>query len=162
MRLCSRFLRGSGVSISRFASSLVLFVAAAAAGCASTRRASPPVFTRGPWRIRIDVDSAPSRRPAAQPIFGTIDFANARYSIDFWLAINRRLPNAAHLVPLTGDDSGHDVIKIVLGDSSSFDDKVVLLGRQVAQDSIVGTWSETIVCCSAAGRFSLWRPSPKP
>jgi len=44
-----------------------------------------------------------------------------------------------------------------LGDSASFDEKIVMSGRAITADSIVGTWTETIVCCSAAGRFALWR-----
>jgi len=93
--------------------------------------------------------------PAKEPTFGSIDFAARRYSIDFWRAINHRLPNGASVAVL--EDPRR--YKITLGDSTSFDEKIVMIGRAVTRDSIVGTWSETIVCCSASGRFSLWRPA---
>jgi hypothetical protein len=141
-----------------------MVLTATVVACATAKRSSqPPVFTKGVWRVRIDVDSAPSRRPSEKPIFGMIDFATARYSIDFWLAINRRLPNGAHVVAIPQLDEGRPTLyKITLGDSSSFDEKVVFLGRQVTPDSIVGTWEETILCCAAGGRFSLWRSVREP
>ncbi|HEY9230189.1 MAG TPA: hypothetical protein VIP11_26285 [Gemmatimonadaceae bacterium] len=137
----------------------IAVVVATIAGCASIRRSLPePTFTQGTWRIRVDVDSAPSRRASDKPVFGTIDFATARYSIDFGAAIAHRLPNGAYVVALSQPgDAPSKQFKITLGDSSSFDEKVVLVGRQVKRDSIVGTWSETVMCCSAGGRFSLWR-----
>lgn len=137
-----------------------MIVAATAVGaCASAPRPLPaPLFTQGVWRIRIDVDSAPSRRPSNKPVFGTINFARDTYAIDFGVAINRHLPKGAHVVALPQHDDDHStVFKITLGDSSSFDEKIVFLGRQVARDSLAGTWAETILCCAAGGRFSLWR-----
>jgi hypothetical protein len=135
---------------------------AAIAGCASARRAEPaPLFTSGDWRIRIDVDSAPTRLMPTKPVFGTINFASSRHAIDFRQAISRTLPGGAYVVALPAQAGGQvPVYKITLGDSSSFDDKVVFLGRAVTSDSIVGTWSETILCCAAVGRFVLWRPTP--
>ena len=124
---------------------------------------SPPVFTRGVWRIRIDVDSAPTRRPSSKPVFGTVDFATARYSLDLWSAINRRLPNGVSVTALSPSSPEQPTLyKIIIGDTSSYDEKVVLLGRPVTPDSIVGTWTETILCCSAGGRFSLWRVVQEP
>jgi hypothetical protein len=139
--------------------SLMIVAAAAAGACASARRPlPPPVFTRGVWRIRIDVDSAPSRHPSNKPVFGTINFSTATYAIDFNVAINRSLSKGAHVTALPQHDDDHSaVFKITLGDSSSYDDKIVFLGHQVARDSIAGTWAETILCCAAGGRFSLWR-----
>ena len=137
-----------------------LWLIAGIAGAACATRSipvQPPVFAQGVWQIRIDVDSAPTRRPATRPVIGTIDFAAARYSLSFLTAINRTLPNGAYVVALPGQDDGPPLYKVTLGDSSSFDDKVVFLGRLVGRDSIVGTWSETILCCSAGGRFALWR-----
>jgi len=126
-----------------------------AAGCVTANASERPIdFTRDIWQVRLDVDSAPTRNPAKEPAFGSIDFAAHRYSIDFWRAINHRLPNGAYVAALEAPRQ----YKITLGDSTSFDDKIVMIGRPVTLDSIVGTWTETIVCCSAGGRFTLWRP----
>jgi len=133
--------------------------------CALTNRPSPsPAFGQGAWRIRLDVDSAPSRQVPKQPIYGTINFAAAHYSIELRQAISRSLANSAAVVALPqSNQQGPALYKITLGDSNSFDEKIVLVGRPVTSDSIVGTWSETILCCSAAGRFTLWRSaSPAP
>jgi hypothetical protein len=127
------------------------------AGCATARPAPAPVFTTGIWRIRIDVDSAPTRRQPKQLVFGTIDFAAHRYAIDFQHSIGRVLSSAALIAPIGETQRTSPEYRIILGDSSSFDDKIVMRGRLVAHDSIVGTWTETILCCSAAGRISLWR-----
>jgi hypothetical protein len=136
----------------------------AIAACAAASRPAPtltPVFTTGVWRIRIDVDSAPTRFQPTKPVFGTVDFASGHFAIDFRQAIARTLPNAAHVVQVTPEATGQPPqYKITLGDSTSFDDKIILLGRPVTADSIVGMWSETILCCSAVGRFVLWRVSP--
>ena len=130
------------------------------AACALTHRPVPsPAFAQGPWRIRLDVDSAPSRQVPKQPVYGTVDFATAHYSIELRRAISRTLANTAAVVALPqSNEKAPALYKITLGDSNSFDDKIVLVGRPVTPDSIVGTWSETILCCSAAGRFTLWRP----
>lgn len=129
-------------------------------GCATATHASAPAFATGTWRVRIDVDSAPTRQLPKQPLFGTIDFATHRYAIDLRRSLSV-LSNGAFIAPAGGSPASSTEYRIVLGDTSSFDDKIVMRGRLVAHDSIVGTWSETIVCCSAAGRFSLWRaPAP--
>ena len=145
--------------MSRISGRLMVVIAVAGAGCARHSRQAPvPVFAQGVWQVRIDIDSAPSRRPSTKPVFGSIDFAAGRYSIDFRLAINRTLPNGAFIATIPrSDDRQPPMYKVTLGDSSSFDEKVVMLGRLVTRDSIVGTWSETILCCSAGGRFTLWR-----
>jgi hypothetical protein len=142
---------------------LAIAVAALVAGCAARRgELAAPVFTQGVWLVRIDVDSAPTRRPSTKPIVGTVDFAAARYAIDFFQAIKRRLPPGAYVVALPPQQEGQPPLyKMTLGDSSSFDEKLVFLGRLVGPDSIVGTWSETILCCSAGGRFALWRTTPR-
>ena len=142
---------------------LSVAVAVALAACAFMSRPAPtPAFTQGAWRIRLDVDSAPSRQVPKQPIYGTINFATARYAIELRQAISRGLANSAAVVAVPQENQRTAVqYKITLGDSNSFDEKIVLVGRAVTSDSIVGTWSETILCCSAAGRFTLWRgPSP--
>jgi len=90
---------------------------------------------------------------AKGPNFGSVDFASHRYSLDFSHAINHRVPTGAYVSALA--ESQH--YRITLGDSTSFDDKIVMIGNAVTRDSIVGTWTETIVCCSAGGRFTLWR-----
>ena len=131
-----------------------------ALACVTASRSVRAVdFTRGVWQIRIDVDSAPTRLATATPNFGSIDFARHSYSLDFWRAINHRLPNAAYVTALEEPTR----YRITLGDSASFDEKIVLVGRAVTPDSVVGTWMETIVCCSAGGRFTLWRsPDRRP
>ena len=136
-----------------------VIIAVAAAACVHAARPVPaPVFIDGVWNVRIDVDSVPTRRLALNPVVGTIDFAKNRYAIDFWRSISRRLPNGAVVAPLPrSDDSQPRHYRITLGDTSSMEEKIVLVGRQVGRDSIVGTWSETILCCAAGGRFSLWR-----
>lgn len=143
-------IRGCGVA-----------VAIAVAACARAARSAPtPVFTEGVWHIRLDVDSAPSRQVPKQPISGTVNFATGRYSIDLRRVISRELANRAGVVVLPPQNQREAALyKITLGDSNSFDDKIVLLGRPVTSDSIAGTWSETILCCSAGGRFTLWRPA---
>jgi hypothetical protein len=129
-------------------------------GCATAGRATPPAFTTGTWRVRIDVDSAPTRRLLKQQLLGTIDFATGRYAIDFQHSFNSALPNGAYVAPTTDASASPAEYKITLGDSSSFDNKIVMRGRLIGRDSIVGTWSETVICCSAGGRFSLWRAPP--
>jgi len=126
-------------------------------GCATAGRPTAPAFTTGTWRVRIDVDSAPTRRLTKQPLFGTIDFATGRYVIDLQHSFNSALPNGAYIAPETNTSALAPEYKITLGDSSSFDNKIVMRGRLIARDSIVGTWSETVLCCSAGGHFSLWR-----
>jgi enterochelin esterase family protein len=137
----------------------VVILLATLTACALTNHASPsPAFARGAWRIRLDVDSAPSRQVPKQPLYGTINFATAHYSIELRQAISRNLANSAAVVAWPqSKQQGPALYKITLGDSNSFDEKIVLMGRPVTSDSIVGTWSETILCCSAAGRFTLWR-----
>lgn len=133
----------------------VLSSALIGAACATATRSAQPVsFPREPWRIRIDIDSAPTRIPTKEPTFGTIDFLAHRHSIDFGRAITHRIPTGAYVVALA--EAGQ--YKIILGDSASYDEKILMIGRAVTRDSIVGTWTETVVCCSAGGRFSLWRP----
>jgi len=127
-------------------------------GCATAHQLAPPALTTGTWRVRIDVDSAPDRQLPKQPTFGTIDFAAHRYAIDFRRALNRTLPAGAVIAPVA---EAQNEYRIILGDSSSFDYRIVMRGRLVARDSIVGTWTETIICCSAVGRFSLWRSPPQ-
>ena len=134
-------------------------IIAALLGCATASHSSPPAFTTGTWRVRIDVDSAPTRQLPKQPVFGTIDFATGRYAIDFQHSFRGTLPNGAYIAPVPDAPASLPEYRITLGDSSSFDDKIVMRGRLVARDSIVGTWSETVICCSAAGHFSLWRAS---
>jgi hypothetical protein len=107
-------------------------------------------------------DSAPTRNPARDPVFGSIDFAAHRYSIDFWRAVNHRLLNSAYVRAVPVGNREPVPYAITLGDSSSVDEKIVMIGRAVTSDSIVGTWTETIVCCSAGGRFSLWRSRERP
>lgn len=125
-----------------------------AAACVTANRSVRPVdFTRDVWQLRLDVDSAPTRHPANEPSLGSIDFAAHRYSLDVWRALNRRLPAGAYVTAL--DESRQ--YKITLGDSTSFDEKIVMTGRALTADSIIGTWTETIICCSAGGRFMLWR-----
>lgn len=135
------------------------------AACAGARHPpATPVFTGAPWRIRLDVDSAPSRRVPPQPIFGTIDFAKGRYSIDLFRGLGRQgLADTVRIspVPAVAPDSTKRY-RIILGDSSSFDDKLVMSARVITADSLIGTWSETILCCSAAGRFTLWRAAATP
>ena len=122
-------------------------------GCAVTNRHEGPVtFAARSWRLRFDVDSAPTRIAAQKTVVGTVDFATHRHVVDFWPAINHRIPNGAYVVRVEPRQ-----YKIILGDSASFDEKIVMIGRAVTSDSIVGTWTETIVCCSAGGHFILWR-----
>jgi hypothetical protein len=99
----------------------------------------------------MDVDSVPTRRASGEPVFGIVDFTAGIQKIDLRRSINRSLPPGAHI----SVDGGN--YKIVLGDSASYDEKIVMLGRLVTPDSIVRKWSETILCCSAIGKFSLWR-----
>jgi hypothetical protein len=122
-------------------------------GCSAANRLEQPVtFTARSWRLRIEVDSAPTRIAAKQTVVGTVDFTTHRHMVDFWPAINHRIPNGAYVARLKPRQ-----YKIILGDSASFDEKIVMTGRAVTPDSIVGTWTETVVCCSAGGRFTLWR-----
>jgi hypothetical protein len=122
-------------------------------GCSAANRLEQPVaFTARSWRLRIDVDSAPTRIAAKQTVVGTVDFTTQRHMVDLWPAINHRIPNSAYVARLEPRQ-----YKIILGDSASFDEKIVMTGRAVTPDSIVGTWTETVVCCSAGGRFTLWR-----
>ncbi len=126
-----------------------------AAACVTTKQSPSRIdFARNVWRIRIDVDSAPARNPAKEPIFGSVNFTSHHYSVDFWRAINHTLPNAAS-VTVMQDPRRY---RFIFGDSMSFDDKIIMVGQAVTNDSIVGTWTETILCCSAIGRFVLWRP----
>ena len=46
-------------------------------------------FTARSWRLRIDVDSAPTRIAAKQTVVGTVDFTTHRHMVDFWPAINQ-------------------------------------------------------------------------
>lgn len=126
-------------------------------GCATTSRLATPTFATGTWRVRIDIDSAPTRRVLKQTLFGTIDFANKRFTIDFEHSIGHVLQNAARIASDSTAEISTKQYRIVLGDSASVDEKIVMRGHLVARDSIVGVWTETILCCSAAGRFSLWR-----
>jgi hypothetical protein len=128
-------------------------------GCAMGAVPAPsPALTDGIWQIRLDLDSAPTRTLLKQPVFGTIDFAMKRYTIDLRRSIGRSIPNAASIVEQPqADRQSPATYKVTLGDSTSFDDKIILIGRRVGSDSIVGTWNETVLCCSAAGRFILWR-----
>jgi hypothetical protein len=137
-------------------------LAVIAIACATAAAPAPvPVLTEGVWQVRIDLDSAPTRALPKQPVLGTIDFTKKRYSIDLRRSIGRSLPNAASIAAQSQPDrQAPTVYKITLGDSNSFDDKIILIGRPVSSDSIVGTWTETVLCCSAAGRFTLWRLSP--
>ena len=131
-----------------------LVLAGLVVACVTANTSSRPLdFTGSAWQVRIDVDSSPTRNPAKEPTFGSIDFVAHRYSIDFWRAINHKLPNGAYAA--AASLSGQ--YRFILGDSSSFDEKIVMVGRAVAEDSVVGTWTETIVCCAAGGRFTLWR-----
>jgi hypothetical protein len=133
--------------------------------CATANRPAPtPTFTQGTWRIRLDVDSTPGRRPPSHPIFGTINFATGHYAIDLFQALSRRdIRDTARIAALPRTDERQPATyRIILGDSASYDDKLVFIARQVTRDSLVGTWSETIVCCSAAGRFSLSRGGQGP
>jgi len=141
---------------SRLLSPLLFFgFAGALVACIAANRSVRPVdFTRDVWQVRIDVDSAPTRLSTKTPVLGSIDFAAHRYSLDLWSAINHRLPNGAYVTAIEEQPR----YRITLGDSASYDEKIVMIGRAVSRDSIVGTWSETIVCCSAGGRFTLWRP----
>jgi hypothetical protein len=127
--------------------------------CATANRPTPtPTFTQGTWRVRLDVDSTPGRRPPGHPIYGTINFATGHYAIDLFQALSRDIRDTARIVSLSRTDAQQPAVyRIILGDSASYDDKLVFLARQVTRDSLVGTWSETIVCCSAAGHFTLWR-----
>ena len=139
----------------RFRSHRIGFALLAALfACVTSKRQVRPVdFTARIWQLRIDVDSAPTRNPAKGPTLGTVDLVAHRYSLDFWRAINRKLPNGAYLAPSEQPQQ----YKVILGDSTSFDEKIVMIGEAVTPDSIIGTWTETIVCCSAGGRFVLWR-----
>lgn len=119
-------------------------------------RPAAPAFTTGTWRMRINVDSAPTRQRLKEPLYGTVDFAAHRHAIDLRRIVNVH-SSGAFITPLEGSSPPSTDYRIVLGDSSSFDEKIVMRGHLVGRDSIVGTWSETIVCCSAGGRFSLWR-----
>jgi hypothetical protein len=136
-----------------------LALVAMAAGCAAANRPVPqPVFSQGVWHIRLDVDSAPTRLLPTRAIFGTIDFGAGRHSVELRRAIGRDLTNAVLLVAERSPDHPQSTVyKITLGQPNSFDEKIVLVGRAVTADSVVGTWSETILCCSAGGRFALWR-----
>ena len=136
---------------------VAVVVSALAAACA-LHTARDPAFKRGVWRVRIDIDSTPTRRLPKNPVFGTIDFAAARHAIDFMPAIGRRLPPGAYVVtaPRQAPDEP-TTYRITLGDSTSFDEKLAFFGRAVTDDSVVGTWTETNLCCAAAGRFALWR-----
>ena len=132
---------------------LKLVVTCVVSACAAANRQARPVaFAAKSWRLRIDVDSAPTRIGAKGSVVGTIDFATHRHTVDFWRAISHRIPDGAYAVSV-----GPRQYKFVLGDSASFDEKIVMTGSAVTADSIVGTWTETIVCCSAGGRFVLWR-----
>lgn len=140
---------------------LAVAVLIGALSCVTGRRlATTPAFTEGTWRIRLDVDSTPGRRPPNESVvYGTINFARAHYAIDLFRALSHSgIANTALIVaPVNTDAQQPPVYRIILGDSASFDDKLVLLAHPVTVDSLIGTWSETIVCCSAAGRFTLWR-----
>jgi hypothetical protein len=125
--------------------------------CAMTRRPPQPRQPTGTWRIRIDVDSAPTRRVRREPLFGTIDFAAGTYRIDLQHSIGHNLPPAVHIGAIASSDAAARAYRIILGDSSSYDEKIVMVGRLVTRDSMAGTWTETVLCCAAAGRFSLWR-----
>jgi hypothetical protein len=102
----------------------------------------------------MDVDSAPTRMRPLKLLRGTIDFTAGVHRIDL-RSINPTVLPRVHVALMPG--AGAASYRIVLGDSTSYDEKIIMVGRAVARDSIVGTWSETILCCSATGRFSLWR-----
>ena len=120
--------------------------------CTAARpKTTPSPLPVGVWQLRLEVDSAPTRRASKEPVFGIVDFTAGIQKLDLRRSIGRTLPTGAHV---SVDGANY---RIVLGDSASYDEKIVMIGKRVASDSIVGTWSETILCCSATGRFSLWR-----
>ena len=130
----------------------VYLLCLAVLACTTARpQTAPAALPSGVWRIRMDVDSVPTRRASGEPVFGIVDFTAGIQKIDLQHSISRTLPVGAHI----SLDGGN--YKIVLGDSASYDEKIVMIGRRVGPDSIVGKWSETILCCSATGTFSLWR-----
>ena len=136
----------------------LLLTAGVVTACMSIGQSPRAVdFTRAAWQVRLDVDSAPTRRPSKEPTFGSVDFTAHRHTVDLDRAISHRIPSGAAVIALEKPRQ----YKITLGDSASFDDKIVMIGRAVTVDSIVGTWAETILCCSAGGRFVLWRPTPR-
>jgi hypothetical protein len=115
-----------------------------------------------PWHLRLELDSAPGRTPKRWQAEGVVAPDFSRYDLDVASLIGRSLTPAAEFSVIKQTDTPDGTwIEITLGDAKSDHSKILLRGRPArtgAADSIVGTWVEQAYCCSAAGRFTLWRP----
>lgn len=138
---------------------LVAAVGAFTIACRSHPRTPPePDFTRL-WQIRLQADSTPSRKLQHTPVTGSIDFAAKVAHIDYRPLVGRQLTPQAE-VRAEKDSTGSapsTIYRIILGDTNSDVGKIALVAHVVRADSLAGTWTETVLCCSAGGTYVLWR-----
>jgi len=136
---------------------LALIVIAACRG--GPPRAPPPILDQGTWYIEVHVDSPSISGATGRAGSGTVDLVVRKHTLNFQPLIGRDLPHEATFsVRGRADVPGALRYEIVLGAAHSDHNKALFEGRAVTADSIVGTWSEAAYCCSASGRFTLWRP----
>jgi hypothetical protein len=133
-----------------------------AIGCSQARKpALEPDFKSDVWRIRLQADSTPTRTLPRKPVDGTIDFSSSLSDVDFRSLIGRSLSRRAE-VKVERDSSlggAAAVYRVILGEVNTDVGKIVLVAKAIRTDSLAGTWSETVLCCSAAGTFVMWRAS---
>ena len=139
---------------------LVAILATLSLACRShPRTLAEPEFTTGEWRIRLQADSTPSRKLQHTPVTGSIDFAANVAHIDYRPLVGRQLSPHAE-VRIEKDSSStppSTIYRIILGELNSDVGKIALVAHAIRPDSLAGTWSETVLCCSAVGTFVLWR-----
>jgi len=142
----------------RPAASFLVFVAIAACG-GSPSRAPTPILDQGTWYIEVHVDSPSISGATGRAGSGTVDLVVGKHTLNFQPLIGRDLSHEATFsVRGRSDVPGALRYEIVLGAAHSDHDNALFEGHAVTADSIVGTWSEAAYCCSASGRFTLWRP----